>query len=46
MRFIKIGNIIEKFGRGAVNYYEFFMPEHTLLYRWSNENPRIPEDYR
>jgi len=38
--------IIKEYGRAAVNYYEFFMPEHTLLYRWSDENPWIPEDYR
>lgn len=38
--------IIEEYGRAAVNYYEFFMPEHTLLYRWSDKNPWIPEDYR
>ena len=37
---------IEEYGKAAVNYFEFFMPEHTLLYRWSDENPWIPKDYR
>ncbi len=39
-------HIIEEHGRSAVNFYEFFMPEHTLLYRWLDENPWIPENYR
>ena len=38
--------IIERYGNSEVNYFEFFMPEHTILQRWSDEYPWIPKDFR
>ena len=40
------GYIIKEYGKSEVNYFEFFMPEHVILQRWSDEYPWSPEDYR